>query len=362
MVSFFLFFSFLFLTARLTNDRRLNQIERKIDRILVSIESQSTSHRPPIAHSTIKYIFDGSNFSIAQADRVLAQYKGTKMLQFPFVIIPCSVDASVISQEAPLLFLSIIASSIDDSLSTRDEFIPNIKEKLGQAINELVSQAIGQRSYQEDVVDFAFLQGLIVFLAWSHYQLPVASKQVYLLLQLALNCAADLGIDAFPSVPTETTTLQEEQVCNQNPLGQQRSRTAAEYRAFLGCFYLCSSMSMLRARVSLSPSEWVVHCCRSLELWNEHPSDASLKSLIEVRTLNARIFEVFPSASNICSTTLLDIFRQELCRIETESFFHVSETNRKSPLHRHFIAHEKYTNLVKMQSNWRFDFLPFYWT
>ena len=255
------------------------------------------------------------------------------MLQFPFVIIPYSTDASSLRRTAPFLFLCVIAVSIEDCNPSNNDAILGVKRTVSRAINQIISQAISRQDPWKGDADLAFLQGLIVYLAWSYYQLPVASKQIYLILQLAMNCASDLGLDNSQTLPNDLNNAPDQLAHNfyadrHNSLLFSK---AVEYRTFLGCHYLCSSLSMLRARLPSSSEKWIHHCCYYLELWGQHPTDKSLKSLVEIRLLNACIYEAFPASSDLNSIILLENFRLELCRIESSSTLHVSDASCKSP-------------------------------
>ncbi|RYP07359.1 hypothetical protein DL764_002575 [Monosporascus ibericus] len=108
---------------------------------------------------------------------------------------------------------------------------------LQRNLGNVVKQTISERTIRGDTVSFELLQGILVFLAWSHYHQKPRRYSQY--LQLAISIVSDLRLDRKPIANWDTHVG----ACRDpNAL-----RTAApdwgadEKRALAGCFYLSST-------------------------------------------------------------------------------------------------------------------------
>jgi hypothetical protein len=187
----------------------------------------------PISNDDIAQldVIDQGLLSIAEADVLLEKFKNVKTPQFPFIVIPPGIDAATLRRQSPFLFLTIVTTCLEEDLS--------LQRTLGLEIRKVISR----RVLFENDMNLEFLQGLVVHVCWFHYHFHPASKQMYMLLQMAVAIVTDLRLDRYPvSYPQRVgLDISKRQI---KALGladeSKHSRTAAENRALLGCYYLCS--------------------------------------------------------------------------------------------------------------------------
>jgi hypothetical protein len=293
----------------LTRRRRVEKLEQKVDDLLVlltpaqSVDTATSASNPmissraerteaskslsmtPASNDDHLDVIDRGIISISKADILLEKFKTTKMVQFPFVIIPPTMRASYLRRQCPFLFLTVIAASSDDEIS------------LQRTLGLEVKQNISRRMVFGNEIDLELLQGLLIHVAFYHFHFHPASKQMYMFLQMCVSLVTDLSLDKHPKSYSQRVGFDVSKIQIRVaglPDEGENSRTAAERRAFLGCYYLCLGMSMVRGQPVIPHTTWVDHCCRSLDVEREHPTDCILKSLIEAANLKYRISEMFP--------------------------------------------------------------------
>lgn len=147
------------------------------------------------------------------------------MHHFPFVIIPPEVDIAVLRQQSPFLLLCIVTASLGHD--------PTLQSKLEAIIREETATRLIARIER----NMDLLQGLLVHAAWYHFHCRTYHTHMYMLLQMTINIAVDLGLDRGKSfrlqaIPVEGTEPDHIQGFS--------SQAASGQRALLGCYYLCS--------------------------------------------------------------------------------------------------------------------------
>lgn len=262
----------------------IEKVEQKVDKILAIVNShppkysvrqpsmQQPSDWTPSSTSTLSGAIGSGIVPHNIAEELLQVYKDTKMLQFPFVIIPPFTSARFLEKEQPFVFLSIMAVTVDGQ--------PDIQKRLKVAVKEAISQrAVMSRDFTLD-----FLQGLIIYIAWLHRDTCYDIKQVHVFLQLADLIATDLGVHDFPIQNSGCFGFKEDRAP-----GQIAPITKAGCRAYLGYFYLNYSLTTLGKRSSPFNPAWVDYCSSLLAQESEHPTDTNLKMLVDICSLNHRI-------------------------------------------------------------------------
>ncbi|KAB8224916.1 hypothetical protein BDV33DRAFT_187882 [Aspergillus novoparasiticus] len=125
--------------------------------------------------------------TLAQCNRLLDKFRMVKMPQFPFVIIPDSMNAISLRQEYPFLFVAIMTVSTEDR--------PSLQKNL----NHEVKRTISTRIIMNNERNIDLLLGLLVYTAWYHYHWESMLPHMYLFLQLTITMVADLGLDRQPN-------------------------------------------------------------------------------------------------------------------------------------------------------------------
>jgi hypothetical protein len=158
--------------------------------------------------------------------------------QFPFVVISADISLDAVRRNTPFLFLAVVATMIFDN--------PLVQHQLGE---ELRQHAL-QRFLSGFEKSFDLLQGLLVYTAWYCHFYRADIHQEFLLSQLCVTVAHDLGIDK--SKKQQSTRFDQ---CNSvsNP-ESDISLINAQMRAYLGtycvsCLYvfysICRKVAMM---------------------------------------------------------------------------------------------------------------------
>ncbi|KAF2443192.1 hypothetical protein P171DRAFT_57449 [Karstenula rhodostoma CBS 690.94] len=197
------------------------------------------------------------SISIIHMQSLLDMYR-TMAEFFPFVLLPRECFCGDLIQQRPIfLFAVLTAASFDSS---------HLQVSLSREFRKVVMVKImnGEKSLD-------LLQGLLVFIAWHHHYMDAHATSVHLLLQICVGIAGDLGLDNIPS--HTRSTVQKDDAWHREAK-----------RAYLGCYYLASSLSLLesgRAR-SMSHSSTLQMFARDIaDAW-EHRSDAIVPILIDM--------------------------------------------------------------------------------
>lgn len=193
---------------------------------------------------------------------------------FPFVLLPRDSFLRDLIQQRPVLLFAVFTAASYDSYQ--------LQNALSREFRKVVMVKImnGEKSLD-------LLQGLLVFIAWHHHYMDPHAASVHLLLQICVGIAGDLGLDNLPS-PTRS------------PMQKEDLRQREAKRAFLGCYYLASSLSLLdsgRTR-SMSHSNTLRLYAKDIVdgAW-EHHSDAIVPILIDTCQFMEDVEETFGGQS-----------------------------------------------------------------
>ncbi|KAB8265736.1 hypothetical protein BDV32DRAFT_158089 [Aspergillus pseudonomiae] len=125
--------------------------------------------------------------TLAQCNRLLGKFRTVKMPQFPFVIIPDSVNAISIRREYSFLFMTIMTVSTEE------------RPALQKNLDHEVQRTISTRIIMNNERNIDLLLGLLVYTAWYHYHWESMLPHMYMFLQLSVTMVADLGLDREPN-------------------------------------------------------------------------------------------------------------------------------------------------------------------
>jgi hypothetical protein len=164
------------------------------------------------------------------AQILLDRFRTNAAQQFPFVVISADTSMESVRRNNPFLFLAVAATMIFDN--------PLLQHQLG----EEVRQQTLQRILSGIEKSFDHLQGLLVYTAWYCHFYRAGTHQEFLLSQLCVTLAHDLGLDK--SKKQQSTRFDQ---CNSVfNTESNTSLTNAQMRAYLGtycvsCLYVSSN-------------------------------------------------------------------------------------------------------------------------
>ncbi|KAJ6098267.1 hypothetical protein N7499_002641 [Penicillium canescens] len=166
---------------------------------------------------------------------------------FPFVVVAPSTSITQLHQEKPFLSLAILASAAYDNMP------------LQRALGKEIKKCVASRMLINGEVSFELLQGLLVFLAWSHYySRPHRYTQF---LQLAISLIVDLRLDRPPQTRVWKTGLR---------FGLRIAVLVQKHSTFAHLPYL-------------------EECCNSLSRANEYQYDKYISHIIRLQFIAEKI-------------------------------------------------------------------------
>lgn len=188
---------------------------------------------------------------------------------FPFVTLPKECSCRDLLQQRPMLMFAVLTVASYDSVL--------LQLTLSREFRKVVTVRImnGEKSLD-------LLQGLLVFIAWHHHYMDAQAVSIPMLLQICAGIAGDLGLD---NLSTST----------RSPLHRDDPRDREAKRAYLGCYYLTSNISLTepgKARSISYSSTLRTYASELASSW-EHKSDAILPILIDICQFTEDVQETF---------------------------------------------------------------------
>ncbi|KAK3312142.1 hypothetical protein B0H66DRAFT_394690 [Apodospora peruviana] len=233
----------------------------------VSITPESnldSSPRHPPDHGRSD-IIDRSWITMSEAEHLIAIFKANFIPRFPFVTLSPNETASYLRKHSPFLFLCVVAVPLYTN--------PPLQHKIGEEIRRQLSLRLlfnAERSMD-------LLRGLLVHSAWYQYFAHQGHGQLFMLSQLCVTLAYDLGLP-------------------EGYLEKARSDDNGK-RAVLGVFWLSVTTSrILQKPVGMKHT-------RSLDDWSlgfavgpEDASDTAIQPMIMLQAFAFRFIEAFPNS------------------------------------------------------------------
>ncbi|KAE8154347.1 hypothetical protein BDV25DRAFT_136042 [Aspergillus avenaceus] len=267
-------------------DRQIKALKSQVHELLAdrspssvdTCPSGGTSHGPVTQTADGKDVIDRGLVDMMTAQVFIDRFSSSMSVHFPFVVVPPDVTAMQLRQERPFLFLAILASA-----SYSD--VP-LQRLLGQEVKKVISNRI----ILDGEVSFDLLQGLLVFLAWSHYHSKPHRYTQF--LQLAIGLLVELRLDRPPRTKTWKTSLKFRSDYELDDEDYARpSWGADEQRAIVGCYYLSSTIAVLLQKPSCFPdiTPYLESCCQYLYDSNHTPQDQYIMQLFKLQRIAERI-------------------------------------------------------------------------
>ncbi|RDW83663.1 Zn(II)2Cys6 transcription factor [Aspergillus mulundensis] len=211
--------------------------------------------------------------SMTALDQLLDDFRGMASY-FPFVVIPSGWTAASMAEDRPFLLLSAVASA------------SSTYSNLQRALVEELKGILSHRVVMAGEKDLDLLQGLLVHLAWFHFYLDPRSQQTYQYLQLAIGMVVDLRLDKKiadlmenDAIPSD---LDSHEIC----------------RAYLGCYYLSSTMATATSKPdNFSFSEHILSCARMLQQDHKFPTDDLMYPTIKLQQFTWEVRDTYQLGS-----------------------------------------------------------------
>lgn len=195
---------------------------------------------------------------------------------FPFVSVRPDVDAVFMATHRPMTTVAICTVTSGAQ--------PKRQERLVKAFRLALSSKVfleGQRSLD-------LLIGLLTFLAWHHNYM--SKQQIYQEMCLLAGMAADIGLYRQPS-KADTSDMRD---------------IVERDRAFLGCYYICSSLSIMGFNKP-NPLRWTDNLRRGAEkvaYVGALPSDRLLVGITELVRANEDLEDALRVEGDMKSSTM----------------------------------------------------------
>ncbi|KAJ5998953.1 hypothetical protein N7451_006763 [Penicillium sp. IBT 35674x] len=265
----------------LLSGRKIEALEAEIkefrassgDTFQVPLERDANSRSASVTDDEDgKDVIDRKCLSVDKAQTYLQAFRTVMTPHFPFVIIPPDVSVQHLRQERPFLFLAILATASYDNMPMQ------------RFLGAEVKKAVSSRMILNGEISFDLLQGLLVFLAWSHYHTKPHRYTQY--LQLAISIIIELRLDRAPHVKPWKTGLK----FRDEHTYDRASWNNDEKRAVIGCYYLSSSIAILLQKHStFSYVPYIEEYCQSLHDANEYPLDHYILHIVQLQRIAEKI-------------------------------------------------------------------------
>ncbi|CRG91264.1 Protein SOGA2 [Talaromyces islandicus] len=268
-------------------DMKIRALESKLDELMRTRQNESISHSPSSPGSVgglsgddlvdRRDVIDQGFLTMESAEALLSTFKTQMIPHFPFIVIYSHETAEYLRKEKPFLFLAILsAASFADM-------------PLQRLLGNETKRFIASRMVLNGEVSFDLLQGLLVYLAWSHYfTRPYRFTQF---MQLAISLIIELRLDKPPQAKSWKNNLQLKPDHGlKSQFASQPAWSLAEQRAIVGCYYIASTFMVLRQRqFNFSLTPYIENCCKTLYNAAESPYDKYIMHMIQLQRIAEKI-------------------------------------------------------------------------
>ncbi|KAE9967864.1 hypothetical protein EG328_007928 [Venturia inaequalis] len=220
--------------------------------------------------------------------RYLTKFQESQMY-FPFVRLPQDLTMETMMKRHPFLLLGILAA-----MSMPDVYVH-------QRLDAKFKRVLSEKTIERDEKSLDLLQGLLVYLAWYPIHLNPKSLQVLKFLKMAVDLAVDLKFNQHTDM-----------VFGAISHDQDTRRASNERLAYLGCYYLSTSIVLPFGRPQPIPFSPYMQFC--VELTPHDDIEARVQALVKAHHLVEQATELNKIASMIFS---LDFTRERIYAVHT---------------------------------------------
>ncbi|PCH07273.1 Transcription factor [Penicillium occitanis (nom. inval.)] len=204
-------------------------------------------------------------------DYLLDRFRGMACY-FPFVQLSKTWTAASMAEDRPFLLLAAVAAASSKCCHLQDALIRQFKE------------CLSKRAVIAGEKDLDLLQGLLVHLAWFQFHFIPGSQQDYLYVQIAISMVIDLHLDL------EVADLLEKRTEPDNIY------TREACRAYLGCYYMSSIITMSSGRPNnLQYHKNMLPCAMMLQKQPEFETDLLIYPVTKVLQFAEEVCETYRS-------------------------------------------------------------------
>ncbi|TVY71335.1 hypothetical protein LSUE1_G008616 [Lachnellula suecica] len=235
-------------------------------------------------------LIEQRKISLSDSQELLSIFR-LKAPFFPFVDIPIDATVPSLSKSSPFLLLAVLTcASIKDA-------------QLFTQMNNEFRRVLSLKVIVEGQKSLDFLQGLLVYLAWYPMLVNPKNNQSFMYMNLAVSLATDLGLDqAYPNLSSFSA------ICAEGLIENDMFTQAAK-KAYLGCYFLSSSLSLGFQK----PNSFQYRQLMDIHLGSlaESESKGDIHSLIRLQRLNERISDLHAN-KQLAGDPRLDSLNAEL--------------------------------------------------
>ena len=192
-----------------------------------SSSPQQTSNGSTPGDAENSDVIDRGLVTLETAQEMLDRFRFKAIHYFPYVILPPDASLGSIRCRTPFLFLCIITAMMIDDCT--------LQRRLG----EEVRLEIHRKILLHNEKSLELLQGLLVHLAWYHYQFIPQQQQVPLLTNFCVTLVQEMGFDRNPKNTTRRSHMAFDGRSLDTPTPIPAS--TAQLRALLGTYCMASS-------------------------------------------------------------------------------------------------------------------------
>ncbi|KAK6714784.1 hypothetical protein SNK04_005716 [Fusarium graminearum] len=223
--------------------------------------------------------FEQGILTFEKGQRLLEIFTRRFIPYFPFVLFPSDSSIEELNSQHPCACLAMLAAASYTDVGTQ------------VALGNLFKQIVAVRMVDGDFNQLDLLQGLLIHVAWAHYQ-PKPKRYIQH-LHLITSIISDLRLDR----PRKPKLWSAEGGRYQNKPDWQPN----EMRALAGAYYLSSSSSIiLQKSRQVFNTTYLLACCEHLASLNQYPTDKFLPYITRVQTLIENIEDL------VCKTATTD--------------------------------------------------------
>ncbi|EXJ62053.1 hypothetical protein A1O7_02486 [Cladophialophora yegresii CBS 114405] len=258
-------------------------------------ESSVTPEESLIAEALSRGLFDWETACAA-----FERYQHEMSHYFPFVVFPKTTNAKILREQQPLLLFAIITVSIS-----------KIRSKVDSELCDMLVKDLALRIVYKGERSLELVQTLLVHVCFYSRALQMRDLNFNQMTHIASTMATDIGLGRRPHRATSEPRN-----------GPYQLESLAARRAWLGCYYMATSISMALRHPAFV--RWSVYTEQCLDIISVEPpalpSDVWLCDLIRIQRIAEAGSLAFSMDDPGASVTLRDIriqyqlrgFRQQL--------------------------------------------------
>ncbi|KAF9895088.1 hypothetical protein FE257_004717 [Aspergillus nanangensis] len=223
--------------------------------------------------------------TFSEAEDLCRIYRQMSRKHFPCVVLPENVGVLGLQQERPMLLQAMLVVALWQDRPRQ------------MALEKFYLRDVGTRFFVNGERSLDILQGLLVYLAWYHFNVTQSGQfHAYRLASLCATMIIDLGINKAPL----RGVTQHELILNSQPTTEHITNRAPGFwshearRALIGAYIqstLCSLMC--RKQLPLSFTTYMEQCADSLREDGEVESDKVLIYFVQVLRMLNEVYHVF---------------------------------------------------------------------